>query len=270
MDERPQEPMSARRIRMRVEYDGTAYAGFQMQLGVPSVQYELEKALSKLCGQERVVVYGASRTDGGVHAEGQVVHFDMTGRIPGEKIAFALNTMLPADIRVQESIDVPEGFHARFSATGKVYRYSVWNARHASALHRLTHAHIPVPLDFDAMVAEANPLVGTHDFAAFQAAGAVAKTTTRTIHRIALFREGPRIDILVHGNAFLYNMVRIVAGTLIDVGRRQVAPGAMEKALKSLDRLDLGVTAPAHGLTLLRVFYGDDPQAATYFEHPTL
>ncbi len=268
MGERPQEALSLRRIRMRVEYDGTHYAGFQMQLGVPSVQYELEKALGKLCSLHRVVVYGASRTDGGVHAEGQVVHFDMSGRIPAEKIAFALNTMLPEDIRIQESAVAPEGFHARFSATGKVYRYSIYNARHASALHRLTHAHIPVPLDFDAMVAEARPMIGTHDFAAFQAAGAVAKTTTRTVHRIALLREGPHIDILVHGNAFLYNMVRILAGTLIDVGRRQVAPGAIEKALTTRDRLNLGITAPAHGLTLLRVFYGDDDQASTYFDHP--
>ncbi|MDR3051337.1 MAG: tRNA pseudouridine(38-40) synthase TruA [Oscillospiraceae bacterium] len=265
MDEREG---AKRRIRMVVAYDGTRYAGFQLQLGVPSIQGELEKALGKLLGGSRTVVFGASRTDGGVHAEGQVVHFDMTGRIPAEKIAFALNTMLPDDIRVTDSRRAADGFHARFHATGKLYRYSVWNARHASPLHRLTHAHVPVPLDMDAMRSEALTLVGEHDFRAFQAAGAAGGSTRRRVHRVRLYQQGPHIELLIHGNAFLYNMVRIVAGTLMDVGRGQVLPGAVARALTSGDRLDLGVTAPARGLTLLRVFYADDDQADAYFGVP--
>lgn len=255
-----------RRFRLRVAYDGTAFAGFQMQRGVRSVQEELERALSKLYKRERVVVHGASRTDAGVHALGQVTHFDAPGNIPAEKLAFALNTLLPEDLRVLESSEAGPDFHARFSATGKVYRYSIYNARHYDPLLRLTHAHIPVPLDLALMRAELQPVVGSHDFAAFAAAGSVAKSTTRTLHRIEISGEAPCIQITVHGNAFLYNMVRILAGTLIDVGRGLASPGAFQRALASGSRLDLGITAPACGLTLLRVFYGDDAQAAQYFD----
>lgn len=253
------------RFRLTVAYDGTAFAGFQMQRGERSVQEDLEKALSKLYKRDRVVVHGASRTDAGVHALGQVAHFDAPGNIPAEKLPFALNTLLPGDLRVLSAAAAAADFHARFSATGKVYCYRIYNARHYDPLLRLTHAHIPVPLDVPLMRAEMDTVVGTHDFAAFAAAGSVAKRTVRTLHRMEISGEAPCLTLTVHGNAFLYNMVRILAGTLIDVGRGLVVPGAFRRALESGSRLDLGVTAPACGLTLLRVFYGDDAQARDFF-----
>lgn len=273
MDESQIQP---RRIRLRVEYDGTRYAGWQMQKGLPTVQEELEKALGKLFGAQRIVVHGASRTDAGVHAAGQVAHFDCRGRIPAEKVAFALNTMLPDDVRIRASASATPDFHARFGAIGKIYRYNIWNSRHASALHRLTYAHVPTPLDVPLMRAEMQAMVGTCDFRAFEASGGrmtALERTERTIHRVALIQEGARISLLIHGNAFLYNMVRIFAGTLIDVGRGLIEPGAIVEALQTGNRLRLGITAPAQGLVLLRVFYGEPGDAETasaLFEHPDL
>lgn len=260
-----------RRIRLHVEYDGTRYAGWQRQLGVHTVQQEIEDALGRMFGALRIVIHGASRTDAGVHAVGQVAHFDCQGNIPAEKIAFALNSMLPEDIRIQASMEAVEGFHARFHATGKIYQYAIWNRRHASAMHRLTHAHVPTPLNVSLMQQEVSAILGRHDFAAFEAAGGrmkALKRTARTMHRAEITQEDARICLCIHGNAFLFNMVRIIAGTLIDVGRGRVAPGALARALISGDRLQLGITAPAQGLTLLRVFYGDDEQAAEIFENP--
>ncbi len=274
MGERPSRPV--RRIRLQVEYDGTNYSGWQRQAGSPSVQQELEEALGKLFSVPRVVIHGASRTDAGVHAVGQVVHFECTGRIPAEKVAFALNTMLPGDIRIRSSVEADPDFHARFQAKGKIYRYGIWNQRHASAMHRLTHAHIPTPLDLALMREEMRAMEGTHDFRAFEASGGLMtekERTERTIHRVELSQDGACLHLMVYGNAFLYNMVRILAGTLIDVGRAQVEPGAIARAIATGDRLRLGVTAPAHGLTLLRVFYGlptDEAEAAAIFERPDL
>lgn len=260
-----------RRIRLQVEYDGTRYAGWQRQLGIHTVQQEVEDALGTLFNASRIVLHGASRTDAGVHAVGQVAHFDCQGNIPAAKIAFALNSMLPEDIRIQASTEAVEGFHARFHATGKIYQYAIWNRRHASAMHRLTHAHVPTPLNVHLMRQEVRAVVGRHDFAAFEAAGGCMKAlkrTVRTIHRAQITQEDARICLYIHGNAFLFNMVRIIAGTLMDVGRGRVEPGALARALASGDRLQLGVTAPAQGLTLLRVFYGDDEQAAEIFQNP--
>ncbi|MCL2544949.1 MAG: tRNA pseudouridine(38-40) synthase TruA [Clostridia bacterium] len=265
-----------RRIRLQVEYDGTRYAGWQRQAGVPTVQQELEDALGKLMGVKRVVIHGASRTDAGVHAVGQAAHFDCTMGIPPEKVAFALNTMLPEDIRIRASALADPRFHARFQAQGKIYRYGIWNHRHASAIHRLNHAHIPTPLDLPLMRQEMQAMVGTHDFRAFEASGGSMtgkERTVRTVHRVQLTREGSCLHLMIHGSAFLYNMVRIFAGTLIDVGRRRLEPGIIAGALASGDRLRLGVTAPANGLTLLRVFYGepgDRAEADALFEQPDL
>ena len=204
-------------------------------------------------------VTGASRTDAGVHALGQVAHFDTSSRIPGDKFCFALNTVLPEDIRVSASCDTRPDFHARFDAQGKLYRYLIHNHAHASAIGRNTHAHAIYPLDEDMMHEEAQAAVGAHDFAAFAASGSVVKDTVRTIHEARVLRDGSEVEFLVRGNGFLYNMVRILAGTLIAVGGGKLAPGAINRALESKNRLDLGVTAPACGLTLMRVYYEDDP-----------
>ena len=243
-----------RRIHLIVEYDGTNYAGWQRQSNAMTVQEKLERAVFRLTGEE-VCVSGASRTDAGVHALGQSAHFDTQSRIPADKFSFALNTMLPPDIRVVRSEEVSMAFHARFSGRGKRYRYLIHAAPHAGALNRLTHAHVIYPLDVEKMRAEAQSLVGTHDFAAFAASGSVVKDTVRTIWRADVERHGAEICLIVEGNGFLYNMVRIIAGTLIGVGSGKLAPGAIKRAIESGSRLDLGITAPAHGLTLMEVFY---------------
>ena len=243
-----------RRIHLIVEYDGTNYASWQRQSNAMTVQEKLERAVLRLTGEE-VCVSGASRTDAGVHALGQSAHFDTQSRIPAEKFSFALNTMLPPDIRVVRSEEVSMAFHARFSGRGKRYRYLIHAAPHAGALNRLTHAHVIYPLDVEKMRAEAQSLVGTHDFAAFAASGSVVKDTVRTIWRADVERHGAEICLIVEGNGFLYNMVRIIAGTLIGVGSGKLAPGAIKRAIESGSRLDLGITAPAHGLTLMEVFY---------------
>ena len=244
----------ARRIRMIVEYDGTNYAGWQRQANAIAVQQVVEEALTKLT-QTPVTITGASRTDAGVHALGQTVHFDTESRIPAEKFAYALNTMLPADVRIRRSEDIDDDFHARFSTRGKRYRYLIYQNAHAGALNRNTHAHVIYPLNDDLMRREAQALIGTHDFAAFAASGSVVKDTVRTIYAVRLERRGDELELTVEGNGFLYNMVRIIAGTLISIGTGKLEPGAFARAIETGDRLALGVTAPAHGLTLMEVFY---------------
>ncbi len=243
-----------RRIHLTVEYDGTNYAGWQRQSNALAVQQVIEEALARLTG-ERVVLHGASRTDAGVHALGQCAHFDTDSRIPGEKFSYAVNTMLPPDIRIRHSQEVPESFHARFSARGKRYRYLFYDAPHAGALNRLTHAHSIYPLDDGRMRREALSLLGTHDFAAFAASGSVVRDTVRTLWRADVTRNGNDVMLIVEGNGFLYNMVRIIAGTLRDIGSGKLESGALARAIDTGNRLDLGVTAPAHGLTLMEVFY---------------
>ena len=230
-----------RKIHLIVEYDGTDYAGWQRQNNAMTVQEWLEKAVKKLTG-ETVCVHGASRTDAGVHALGQSAHFETESRIPADKFSFALNTILPPDIRVSKSEEVDEDFHSRFSGKGKRYRYLFYAAPHAGALNRRTHAHVIYPLDVEKMAAEANSLVGTHDFGAFAASGSVVKDTVRTIYRVEVTRNGPEIQLIVEGNGFLYNMVRIIAGTLMEVGTHKREPGAIVKAIETRDRLALGQT----------------------------
>ncbi|MBR4039631.1 MAG: tRNA pseudouridine(38-40) synthase TruA [Clostridia bacterium] len=259
-------PEGKRRFRLIVEYDGTDYCGWQRQINGPSVQQVLEETISRLTGEE-IAVTGSSRTDAGVHAAGLCAHFDSATRIPPEKIAFALNTMLPPDIRIRESGAAPEGFHARYSACGKVYGYRFINSRHAPAIGRQYAAHVPLPLDVQRMHEEAQALLGTHDFEAFAASGSVVKSTVRTIYRAQVTRSGDEVTLFVLGDGFLYNMVRIIAGTLMEVGTRKREPGAIARAIVTKDRLSLGQTAPARGLTLLRVLYGGDEEIAlSYFE----
>ncbi len=257
------------RVLLTVEYDGTGYAGWQRQTNGLAVQQVLEEKLSELCG-EPIRVTGASRTDAGVHARGQRAHYDTAARIPPEKVPFALNTMLPPDIRVTEGQRVPDGFHARFMTCGKLYTYRLLNTRHAGAILRNTHVHVPVPLDTEAMRRAIPTLLGTHDFAAFQAAGGTAKTTVRTIRAANLAVNGPELVFTVYGDAFLYNMVRIIVGTLIEIGHGKRSGDAFTESFRTLDRLSLGVTAPPHGLELTRVDYPPeaftDPEAVRWHE----
>ena len=228
----------------------------QRQLNALSVQQVLEAAIEKLTGA-MVTVTGSSRTDAGVHAMGLVAHFDTPSKIPPDKFSYALNTMLPSDIRVRRSAEVPFEFHARFGAKAKQYRYQIHAANHASALHRNARAHVIYPLNMSKMRNEAEALMGTHDFAAFAASGSIVKNTVRTIRRAEVSRDGELVEIFVEGDGFLYNMVRIIAGTLIGVGSGKIEPGAIARAIETGDRLQLGITAPAHGLTLMWVSYDE-------------
>jgi len=243
-----------RRIQLIIEYDGTNYAGWQRQKNSMAVQQLVEEKLRKLTG-EQIIIHGASRTDAGVHAFGQSAHFDTACSIPSDKFCYALNALLPPDVRIRASREVPKSFHARFSTKGKRYRYLFQVSPHAGALNRHTHAHIIYPLDDKLMAAEAQSLIGTHDFAAFAASGSVVKDTVRKIYRADVTRDGDEVKLIVEGNGFLYNMVRIIAGTLVGIGSGKLEPGAFVRAINTGNRLDLGVTAPAHGLTLMEVFY---------------
>ena len=258
-----------KRILLTVEYDGTSYAGWQRQINGLAVQQVLEEALSSSCGHP-VTVTGSSRTDAGVHALDQKVHFDTDCAIPPDKYPFVLNTLLPPDIRVLSGREVPPDFHARFLTSGKTYTYRFWNARHGSALRRNTHWHIPVPMAEAPVRLALSDLPGKHDFAAFQASGGTAKTTFRTVRDVDLQVRGSEWTLTVSGDAFLYNMVRIIAGTAAEIGLGRLEPDAFRKAFESLDRLDLGMTAPAHGLELTEVRYPEkaftDPASIRWAE----
>lgn len=246
-----------RRIRLTVEYDGTNYGGWQLQDNAPTVQGCLEQALFELTG-ERTRITGASRTDAGVHAKGQVAHFDTESNIPADRFSYALNTHLPPDIRVQDSCEAAEGFHSRFWTSGKRYSYTIFNKKHASALLAHRSWHVYRDLDVDKMQRAANDLVGTHDFAAFCATGGSAKTTVRTLHDVRVERMGDCVIITVEGNAFLYNMVRIIAGTLVGVGDGDLPEDIVLQMFSTLDRRIGGVTAPPQGLILDEVFHHDE------------
>lgn len=247
---------AVRRILLTLEYVGTRYCGWQKQENGLSVQEVLERALEKVEGTRRPLI-GASRTDAGVHALGQNAHFDAHSGVPSDKYPFVLNTLLPRDIRVSASREVPPGFHARFSARGKEYTYRIFNRRHASALRDPFCAHVPLPLDAGAMGSACPVLLGRHDFKAFEAAGGEARSTLRTLSAVEVCPQGDEIALFVRGDAFLYNMVRIIAGTLIAIGLGRLDGGAFERALHSGNRLQLGPTAPARGLELTRVLYED-------------
>lgn len=259
-------PPGKHRIRLTVEFDGTDYSGWQRQANAPSVQACLEDAMEALTG-EHLPIIGCSRTDAGVHAQGLVCHLDTASRIPADRMPFALNTRLPADIRVREGCEVMDGFHARYSTCAKAYRYTFYNARQMCAIGRQYAAHVPVHLDENRMLEAAVPLLGTHDFAAYAASGSVSKTTVRTVYAIRLWRDGERVSFQIMGDGFLYNMVRIIAGTLSEIGMGKLDVSAIRQGIESGDRLALGATAPACGLMLERVFYeGDEHAALTMFD----
>lgn len=251
-----------RRIRLMIEYDGTAYVGWQTQPNGIAIQQKMEEALQKITGEQPSII-ASGRTDSGVHALAQVAHFDTAARMPAEKFAYAFNALLPPDIRVRYSDaappsiagGTPEAFHARFSAKGKQYRYTVLHAPHARAFLRDTALHVHGNLNFCAMRQAAADIVGTHDFAAFKAANSAVESTVREIFRSEWTQEGELLRYDVEGSGFLYNMVRILVGTMLEIGKGTLPPGAMARALASGARADAGATAPAHGLCLMRVWY---------------
>lgn len=242
------------RVKLVVAYEGTNYCGWQIQPNGITIEQVLNETLSSLLGEE-ITVTGASRTDAGVHSLGNVAVFETHTRMPAEKISFALNQRLPEDIVVQESCQVPEDFHPRFSKSRKTYEYRILNCRFRQPLERRTSYFYHYPLDVCAMQKAAAYLVGEHDFTSFASVHAQTNTYVRTIYALDVVREGDMIRIRVQGNGFLYNMVRIIAGTLIQVGAGIKKPKDMENILAGKDRELAGPTAPAHGLTMIGLEY---------------
>lgn len=244
-----------RHIRIIVEYDGTDLCGWQRQANGPTVQAHLEDALAKLLGHTTAVT-GASRTDAGVHARGQVATFRTARTIPLYGIRRALNTLLPYGIAIRDAAEVPDDFHARFSASGKHYRYTLLVRPDRAPRWHDRAWHHPEPLSIEAMAQAATTLVGEHDFAAFRAVGCSAATTVRRLDAIAITQPEPEvIAVDVRGNAFLRNMVRILVGTLVEVGGGRRSPSQVAEIIASRDRTRAGMTAPAHGLELMEVHY---------------
>lgn len=245
-----------KRVRLIIQYDGAGYVGWQTQPNGVAVQEVMEKELFKLTG-EKAALHASGRTDSGVHALAQVAHFDTESRIPPEKFAYALNAGLPRDIRVKYSGEAPAEFHSRFDAKHKQYRYTVLNAPHADAFLRDRALHIHYRLDIGAMQRAADYAVGEHDFAAFKAAGSHVDSTVRTIFRSEWTQKGNLLFYDVEGNGFLYNMVRILTGTMLEIGMGRARPEAMREAVEGAARNLAGPTAPPEGLALVRVCYRD-------------
>ena len=245
-----------KRVMLVVAYDGTNYCGWQIQANGITVQEELNRCLSKLL-KEPIQTVGASRTDAGVHALGNVAVFDTAARMPAEKISYALNTYLPEDIRIQYSAEVAADFHPRYCESEKTYEYRILNRRFPLPTQRLYTYFYHYKLDVEKMREGASFLVGRHDFASFCGTGAQVKSTVRTVTGIEVWKDGDMITIRVSGEGFLYNMVRIIAGTLIQVGNGQYPPERVRDILNACDRAAAGPTAPAHGLTLMGIEFYD-------------
>ena len=243
--------MEKKRIRMIVAYDGTNYHGWQLQNNGITIEAELNRCLADLLGEE-IRVIGASRTDAGVHALGNVAGFDMTGRVPGNKIAYALNQRLPEDIRIQKSEEVDGDWHPRRRESRKTYEYRIYRGEFPMPVKRLYSYFVYTPLDVGRMREAAAYLEGEHDFKSFCQTGAQVESTVRTIHSLWVEEQDSDLVVRVCGSGFLYNMVRIMAGTLVEVGQGKREPESMREILGALDREAAGPTAPAHGLTLVK------------------
>ncbi|MFW5788122.1 MAG: tRNA pseudouridine(38-40) synthase TruA [Halanaerobiales bacterium] len=242
-------------IKILLEYDGTNFQGWQKQKHTTqTVQQQLENCLKKI-NKKPVQVVGAGRTDSGVHAEGQVANFFLNIKMPVERIPLALNSILRDDIVCKKAEKVSEDFHARFDAMGKRYRYRILNRSFHSVFTRNYVYTFYKNLNYEAMGKAAHFFQGTHDFSAFQSKGSDVKNTIRTIDYIELKRKNEEIWLVVDGDGFLYNMIRIIVGTLLEVGVGKLIPKKIPKIIKSGSRSQAGFTAPARGLTLVRVYY---------------
>jgi tRNA pseudouridine38-40 synthase len=245
-------------FKLTIEYDGTAYCGWQRQAGDPTIQETIEAALAAMVNHP-VTLIGAGRTDAGVHALGQVAHFKADTRLTAEVFLKGLNSLLPDDIVIRDSQSVPDSFHARYSARGKHYRYRIRNRKLPAAIGRHYAWHVRQPLDLVAMARAAAGLCGPHDFKSFEGAGSPRRSTVRTVFRCEV---NPCHDDLLHldiqGDGFLRHMVRNIAGTLVEIGSGRRAADDMPAILAARDRHRAGITAPARGLFLVRVDYGEE------------
>lgn len=239
---------------MTVAYDGTAYCGWQIQPNGITIEQVLNLALSRLTG-ESVTVIGASRTDAGVHALGNVAVFDTDSTIPAERVAYAVNPLLPPDVVVVESEEVSSEWHPRYQDSVKTYEYLILNREMADPLRRRDTWHVSFPLNMENMRRAASYLTGEHDFKSFSSVHTSAKTTVRTVYQIEIARRNDIVSIRICGNGFLYNMVRIITGTLVETGRGFRTPESVKELLNQKNREHAGITAPPQGLKLLGIEY---------------
>ena len=243
-----------KRVKLTVAYDGTGYCGWQVQPNGITVEEVLNKALQKLTGEE-ITVMGASRTDSGVHAMGNVAVFDTNTSIPAERIAMALNQRLPEDIVIVKSEEVPADFHPRYGDIKKTYEYHIVNTRTPMPTKRLYNYFVSYDLDIEKMRKAAGYLVGEHDFVSFCNVRTDVENTVRTVYALDVLQQGDEITVRITGNGFLYNMVRIIVGTLIRVGRGFYEPEEVKRILEAKERTAAGVTAPPQGLFLMEIEY---------------
>lgn len=242
------------RVKLIVAYDGTNYCGWQIQDNGITIEEVLNRELSRLLNED-IKIIGASRTDSGVHALGNVAVFDTETRIPAEKISFALNQRLPNDIRITNSCQVPDDFHPRFCDTIKTYEYKIWNNRFPNPLVRLYSKFVYFNIDIERMEQAAAYLVGEHDFKSFCSPRTQVENTVRTVTEISFFKEGNMITMRIRGTGFLYNMVRIIMGTLLKCGMGMYEPEHVKEILEARDRAKAGPKAEACGLTLVGIEY---------------
>lgn len=248
-----------RNIAVKVSYDGAQFNGFQSQLEphLRTVQQEIEKSLKALTGEE-INIIGSGRTDAGVHAMGQVFNFHTKSVIPAERWAIALNTRLPKDIVILEAFEVPEHFHSRRSAKRKTYRYSIDRGKFPDVFTREYCFHYPMRLDAEAMAKALPYVIGEHDFTSFTSIHSTKPHHIRTIYEAYFEQQGSKLHMYVTGNGFLYNMVRVIMGTLLWVGQGKLKPEDMKRILEGKSRSLAGPTAMPHGLTLVEVEYPDE------------
>ncbi|MDV2686661.1 tRNA pseudouridine(38-40) synthase TruA [Alkalihalophilus lindianensis] len=246
-----------KRLACVVSYDGTNFSGYQVQPNKRTVQLELEKALKKVHKGQKTHVVASGRTDAGVHARGQVIHFDSPYHIPEAQWPKALNACLPDDIRITRAKYVSTDFHARYHTSGKEYRYRVLKSEQVDVFRRNLVTHIPYSLDVEEMRVAAQLIVGTHDFSAFCAANTNVVDKVRTLYAIEIEEYGDELHFILRGNGFLYNMVRIIVGTLLEVGNKKRSVNSVRMALEKCEREYAGKTAPGHGLYLWAVQYDE-------------
>lgn len=243
-----------RNIKLIIEYDGKSFNGWQKQPTKLNIQGEIERAIGEITGEE-IKLIGSGRTDAGVNAIGQTANFKTNSNIPIEKIPLALNSKLKKSIVIVSAEEVDDSFHSRYNVKSKTYRYTINNSQNGSAIYRDMEYHFPIKLDVKKMRDAAKLFEGEHDFKGFKASGTSSKSSVRTIYKADVKQDGDRIYIELTGNGFLYNMVRIISGTLLDVGLGKIDVNDIPQIIDSKDRKRAGKTLPAHGLCLVKVEY---------------
>lgn len=243
-----------RNIKLIIEYDGKKFGGWQKQPNKLNIQGEIEKAIEEITG-EAVELNASGRTDAGVHSLGQTANFKTNSEIDISKMAIAINSKLKQSIRIIKAEEVDEKFHARYSCKGKKYKYIINNSKYGSAIYRDLEYHMPIKLNVEAMQKGIKYFEGEHDFKGFKASGTSSKSSVRTIYSAKVIEDGERIIIELEGNGFLYNMVRIISGTIVDVGLGKIKPEEIPEIIESKDRTRAGKTLPPQGLYLVEVYY---------------